>query len=166
MQRYLYVFGLIAVCVLLDRWTKILAVEHLMGLPPRDLLGSFFQLVYAENTGAFLSLGSDLPKGLRLIALAILPSLLLLGMLVFTLFSKELTRMQIFAFSLICGGGLSNLFDRITEGMVVDFMIMGVGVLRTGVFNIADVSIMTGLALMLPGFFKGTEKPTDVPSEN
>lgn len=166
MQRYLYVFGLIAICVLLDRWTKVLAVEHLMGLPPKDVLGSFFQLVYAENTGAFLSLGADLPKVLRLIALAILPSILLLGMLAFTLFSKDLIRIQIFAFSLICGGGLSNLYDRITEGMVVDFMIMGIGVLRTGVFNIADVSIMIGLALMLPSFFKGPEKPSDNLADN
>ncbi len=141
----------------MDRTTKLLAIEHLMNKPVRDVLGNFFQLVYAENTGAFLSLGSALPGTIRIIVLAILPSLLLFGMLAFTLFNKELSKIQVIAFSLICGGGLSNLYDRITEGMVVDFMIMGLGIFRTGVFNIADVCIMVGLGLMLPEFFKKSE---------
>jgi signal peptidase II len=161
MQRFVTVFGLIGISMLLDRYTKYLAIEELMNKPSMDILGTFFQLVYAENTGAFLSLGADFPDALRLIFLSILPSILLLSMLAYTLFSKELSRLQVIALSLICGGGMSNLYDRITEGMVVDFMILGVGVLRTGVFNIADVCIMTGLALMLPEYFKKPQKPED-----
>jgi len=165
MRRLVQVFILIGISVLLDRYTKLLAIEHLMNKPARDVLGNFFQLVYAENTGAFLSLGASLPGTIRIIVLAILPSLLLFGMLAFTLFNKELSKIQVIAFSLICGGGLSNLYDRITEGMVVDFMIMGLGIFRTGVFNIADVCIMVGLGLMLPEFFKKSENQTNS-SEN
>ncbi len=153
MKRYVLVLSLIAVSVGLDRWTKILALEHLQGQAARNIVGEFIQLVFVENTGAFLSFGADLPDALRLVALTILPSLLLLGLLLYTLFGNIPNNWQIAAFSLICGGGMSNLFDRITEGKVVDFMVMGIGALRTGVFNTADVSIMIGLFMMLPYMF-------------
>jgi len=47
--------------------------------------------------------------------------------------------------SLILGGGLSNLYDRIAYGKVVDFMNMGIGDLRTGIFNVADMFILAGI---------------------
>ncbi len=150
MRRYALIFALILAGVGLDRWTKMLAAQHLRGQSIRDVAGSFFQLVFVENTGAFLSFGADLPDTIRLIALTILPTALLLGLLGYTLFSSRLNTWQVIAFSFICSGGMSNLYDRITEGKVIDFMIMGIGPLRTGVFNTADVCIMTGLFMMLP----------------
>jgi CheY-like chemotaxis protein len=49
---------------------------------------------------------------------------------------------------LLAAGGIGNLIDRVMrEGAVIDFMNMGVGSLRTGIFNIADVQIMIGVAL-------------------
>ena len=57
--------------------------------------------------------------------------------------------------ALVVGGGLSNLIDRLlNEGRVVDFMQLGIGPLRTGVFNVADVAIMGGLAVMLVVVFR------------
>lgn len=153
MKRRLLVITLLILSTGLDRWTKILAVEHLKDQPVQDVAGSFFQLVFVENTGAFLSFGANFPDWLRLVALTIMPSILLAALLLYTLFSTQLNTWQVIAFSLISGGGISNLFDRITEGKVVDFMIMGIGSLRTGVFNTADVCIMIGLFMMLPYMF-------------
>ncbi len=150
MKRYVLVLGIVLASIGLDRWTKVLAETHLQGSPLRNVLGQFFQLVFVENTGAFLSFGADFPYALRLVALTILPTLMLVGVFLYTLLGRGLTWWQIIAFSFISGGGISNLYDRITEGKVVDFMIMGVGQLRTGVFNIADVCIMIGLFMMLP----------------
>lgn len=158
MKRYALVFGLMAVSIGIDRWTKGLAVQYLQGRPLREVAGEFFQLVFVENQGAFLSFGAGLPDAVRFIALTILPSLLLVGLLLYTLFSSRLNTWQIIAFSLICGGGMSNLYDRILEGKVVDFMIMAAGPLRTGVFNTADVCIMIGLFMMLPYMFKSSEQ--------
>lgn len=153
MKRYLLVIALLICSIGLDRWTKLLAIEHLKDQPMRDVVGRFFQLVFVENTGAFLSFGANFPDVVRLIVLTIMPSVLLGALLLYTLFSSQLNTWQVIAFSLISGGGLSNLFDRITEGKVVDFMIMGIGSLRTGVFNTADVCIMIGLFMMLPYMF-------------
>jgi signal peptidase II len=65
---------------------------------------------------------------------------------------------QQIAFGLIIGGGLSNIYDRIVAGKVVDFMNIGIGGLRTGIFNVADNAIMIGLFLMLPALFWKGEK--------
>jgi signal peptidase II len=153
MKRYLLVIALLICSVGLDRWTKLLAIEHLKDEPMRDIVGRFFQLVFVENTGAFLSFGANFPDVVKLIVLTIMPAVLLGALLLYTLFSTQLNTWQVIAFSLISGGGISNLFDRITEGKVVDFMIMGIGSLRTGVFNTADVCIMIGLFMMLPYMF-------------
>jgi signal peptidase II len=56
---------------------------------------------------------------------------------------------------LFLAGGASNLLDRIMHGTVVDFMNVGVGSLRTGIFNVADVALMIGVALMILGVHRG-----------
>ncbi len=153
-KRILLAAVLIIANIALDQITKQLAQQHLQGLGQLSYLGDFFRLSYVENKGAFLSLGAGLTGALRYIMLNILPVLLLLGLLAYTLFSPQLLRSQIIAFSFILGGGISNVFDRIVYGQVVDFMNVGLGSLRTGIFNFADLSIMIGLGIMLPFLFK------------
>ena len=51
--------------------------------------------------------------------------------------------------ALFVAGGSSNLLDRLTRGSVIDFMNVGIGPLRTGIFNVADVAIMLGVGLVL-----------------
>jgi signal peptidase II len=50
--------------------------------------------------------------------------------------------------ALFIAGGTSNLLDRITYGMVIDFMNVGIGPLRTGIFNVADMAIMLGAGML------------------
>ena len=164
-KRIILVLGIILANAILDQVTKQLAREHLQGLGQLSYLSDFFRLSYVENKGAFLSLGAGLTGALRYIALKILPVLLLLGLLAYSLFSKQLIRPQIVAFSFILGGGMSNIFDRIAYGQVVDFMNMGMGSLRTGIFNFADLSIMIGLGIMLPFLFKNPDPKRNEESE-
>ena len=51
--------------------------------------------------------------------------------------------------ALFVRGGVSNLLDRIIHGAVVDFMNVGIGPLRTGIFNVADMAIMLGVGIVL-----------------
>ena len=51
--------------------------------------------------------------------------------------------------ALVVAGGVSNLADRVAHGAVVDFLNVGLGSLRTGIFNVADMAIMTGVGLIL-----------------
>lgn len=144
--------GLLATA--LDRLSKIWAVNTLKEQPMKSYLNDVFRLVYAENTGAFLSLGSDMNDTLRYWVLAVVPVLVLLYIFFHVLTAKNLHVVQQAAFGFILGGGLSNIYDRIMEGRVVDFMNMGFGTLRTGIFNVADMSIMLGLFLMIPFLFQ------------
>lgn len=144
--------GLLA--TVLDRLTKIWAVNTLKEQPMKSYLDDVFRLVYAENTGAFLSLGSGMNDNLRYWVLAVVPVLVLLYIFFHVLTAKNLHIVQQAAFGFILGGGLSNIYDRIMEGRVVDFMNMGFGTLRTGIFNVADMSIMLGLFLMVPFLFQ------------
>lgn len=144
--------GLLA--TVLDQLTKIWAVNTLKEQPMKSYLNDIFRLVYAENTGAFLSLGSGMNDNLRYWVLAVVPVLVLLYIFFHVLTAKNLHIVQQAAFGFILGGGLSNIYDRIMEGRVVDFMNMGFGTLRTGIFNVADMSIMLGLFLMVPFLFQ------------
>ena len=138
-----------------DQYTKKIAQENLENIPGSSYLGDTFRLIYSENTGAFLSLGASLEGGARTIALNVLPLFLLIGMTFYTLLSKELPFVQRIAFAFILGGGISNIYDRLMYGHVVDFLNMGIGSLRTGIFNLADVSIMFGVGLFLVASFWG-----------
>jgi signal peptidase II len=72
------------------------------------------------------------------------------GILGYLLFMPALSHATTIALSLIAGGGFSNLVDRMVYGgHVVDFLNIGYGSLRTGIFNIADVAIMVGATILI-----------------
>lgn len=152
--RILVVLGIVFINVGCDQVTKQAAREQLQNQAVHTFLGDMFILRYVENTGAFLSLGSDLSEGSRYWILQIFPVVMLLGLFFYVLLSSSLNRWQIIAFSFIIGGGISNIYDRLLYNFVVDFMNMGIGDVRTGIFNFADVSIMIGLFMMLPFIFR------------
>jgi signal peptidase II len=130
-----------------DRVTKHLATSRLADAPAQSFLGDVFRLEYAENTGAFLSLGSTLPDQLRtaLLTFGVAIGLILVAILAV---KKRWTGVPLAGAALIWAGGVSNLVDRAVRGSVVDFMNLGLGSLRTGIFNVADVAIMLGAILI------------------
>lgn len=165
-KRILVVLGILLVSVILDQWTKELARQFLQGEADRQLVGDFFRLTFVENKGAFLSLGAELGEGLRYILLNIFPSILLVALLIYTIRGKDMGWWQIVALSFIIGGGLSNVYDRLLYGKVVDFMHMKAFGLQTGIFNIADVSIMIGMFMMLPLMFQKPPKDEKEPVDS
>lgn len=139
----------------LDHATKWAAIAFLKeGYPVYSWLGDLFRLQYAENTGAFLSLGSTLSDFWRASVMIGVNSLILLGVLLFLLIARFSNTIAPAALSLVLAGGVGNLIDRVfRDGRVVDFMNMGVSVgdfsLRTGIFNIADLAIVAGVVLLV-----------------
>jgi len=149
-----------------DQQTKQIAKDRLEYVAGGfSYLNDTFRLIYAENNGAFLSAGSDWPPIVHTLFLKVIPFVLLAGMFIYTLFSAKVNIRQALALSFIIGGGASNIIDRIFYGgSVVDFMNIGLGDLRTGIFNFADVSIMIGLfALLIMNFWP--EKKEVLPQE-
>ncbi|WP_096361193.1 signal peptidase II [Sulfuricaulis limicola] len=146
-------------CVGCDQATKAVAKEYL----PRNEVLSFahdtFRLQYVENPGAFLSIGASLPEKARGLLFTVGIATILFGILSYLLFAPALQQTTIFSLSLIVGGGLSNLFDRMAyRGYVVDFLNIGIGNLRTGIFNIADVAITVGAIVLIVRSLKHERK--------
>jgi signal peptidase II len=65
------------------------------------------------------------------------------------LFLKPVSGNMLIGLCFIIGGGVGNLFDRILYGSVTDFLYVKFGIFQTGIFNMADVSIMAGLFIIL-----------------
>lgn len=66
------------------------------------------------------------------------------------LFVQPMPRATVVAWSLVLSGGLGNLVDRIrNDGRVINFMNIGIGSLRTGIFNVADVCITVGVVVLV-----------------
>ncbi len=149
-KRLALVLLILLACVGCDQATKAAARTYLASSPPISYAGGIFLLQYAENNGAFLSLGSALSEHMRFTLFIIVSGAAVLGMLIFVLVQKKLSAVSIVGFSLVVAGGIGNLIDRIfNAGVVTDFMNIGIGRLRTGIFNIADVIIMGGVAVLL-----------------
>jgi signal peptidase II len=147
--KKLILLGVMAATAGCDQVTKHIAAARIDGIATRGLLGLTVRFQYAENTGGFLSLGASLPHTIRTSLFVIGTAAMLLALLVLLLKHRSNTWMAL-GLSLALTGGASNLFDRIVQGSVVDFIDIGVGSLRTGIFNVADVAILLGL-LMVAG---------------
>jgi signal peptidase II len=160
-MRIALVLVLVLACVGCDQATKLAAIEHLKGEPMRSFFGDTFRFVYAENAGAFLGLGAAWPDLARKLVLsAFVP--VLLGALLWASASAKATSRSAFAIALLVGGGLGNLVDRLwRDGRVVDFMNMGIGPVRTGIFNVADVQLMIGVGLLVLGGSAKTAPKTE-----
>ena len=145
-----------------DQVTKGIARETLAAVQPISFVNDAFRLTYAENTGVFLGMGKGLPEGLRFGLFTVAVGLVLCFILVDTLRRDGIDRGRLTAITMILAGGFGNLIDRVVnDGVVIDFMNMGIGGLRTGIFNVADVLITTGAILFL---FLELTKPKPAPA--
>jgi signal peptidase II len=148
--RLTLVAVILIACVGCDQTTKSLARAHLQGRGSASFFDDTLRLQYVENPGAFLSLGESLPQRLRTSLFTVGAGAALAAVLLYAFLSSNAGPVQIIALSLICGGGIGNLIDRLRyDGYVTDFLNMGIGALRTGIFNVADVALMAGIALFL-----------------
>jgi signal peptidase II len=129
-----------------DRVTKHVASTTLAGTARQSFLADTVRLEYAENTGGFLSLGADLPPAMRT-GLFTIASGALLVLLVAAAIRFRWTGWPLLALAFFTAGGASNWVDRATRGSVVDFLNVGVGPFRTGIFNVADLAIVLGVAI-------------------
>jgi signal peptidase II len=137
-------------CVGCDQASKAAARSFLSSGTLHSYLADSFRLQLTENPGSFLSLGAALPQQVRFWLFTAVVGLLLIALLGAALFSRRLDRPRAVALALIAGGGVSNLIDRLwNDGRVTDFLNVGIGAVRTGVFNLADMLILSGALALL-----------------
>ncbi len=135
-------------CISCDQAAKAMARDGLVGRSI-SFLGDAVRLEYAENTGAFLSLGASLPSRTRTLLFVGGTSVIVVGLLVALARCRQDSMTVALGLALLAGGAVGNLIDRVVYGgAVVDFVSLGLGRFRTGIFNLADVAITFGVLLI------------------
>src|ERR1700726_1088949 len=142
-------FLLALIVVLLDRWTKRLVAARIPVFTHIQIIPGFFRLAHTENTGAAFSLFADSPShwktalliGFSLVAMVIVSVLLWRQRRAWTITG--------IALSLILGGAVGNLWDRVASGRGVDFLLFYVKEYQWPVFNLADSAIVVGASLLV-----------------
>lgn len=150
-------FFILCTSVGLDQTSKRLA-EHLLQDESYSFFFDSFRLGLYKNQGAFLSFGANFSDSFKFWLFLLLPLLFVLATLGMVFWSKSLNYWQRLMLTLVASGGVGNIIDRLfLDGKVTDFLNIGIGNIRTGIFNIADVAIMAGaFGLLLFNFNKKT----------
>ncbi len=137
-------------CTGFDRLSKEYAQRNLTAAPPLSLLNDTLRIQYAENPGAMLGIGASMPDEMRFALFVVAVSAALATLLAYAIGARSIGTLQFVGLVLVGSGGIGNLFDRVTNsGAGIDFLNIGVGSVRTGIFNLADVFIMAGLAMVV-----------------
>ncbi len=148
-------------CVGCDQATKTIAMNSLRDQPPRSFFADTVRLDYAQNPGGFLSVGANLPNSFRTGLFVGTNCVMMLGLLSFLILKRNIPLLLFVSLVYVLSGGVGNLIDRVcNNGLVTDFINVGIGPIRTGVFNVADMAITFGaIAIGLLTFKRETDEP-------
>jgi signal peptidase II len=162
-NKYLWVGSIMGIILVLDQITKYLVVIHVRLYEIIPVIPGFFNLTHVRNKGAAFSLLSDAPAGFRM-TFFVTMSLAALVVIAFII-RKTHERLLIVAFSLIAGGALGNLIDRVRYGEVVDFIQWYVKSWYWPSFNVADSAITAGVALLVIDMLFGKSTKHQAPND-
>ena len=163
--RLSYLF-IALIVVLLDRWTKHLVAQRMRLYAHIQIIPGFFRLTHTENTGAAFSLFADSPAHWKT-GMLIAFSLVALAVVSVLLWKNHHAHVVTgIGLSLIMGGAVGNLWDRLTSGRVVDFLLFYVKRYQWPVFNLADSAIVVGAGLLIVEIlFHKSSGPEEVAAE-
>ncbi len=142
---------LMLVFFLLDRLVKNWVVTAMAPGQSMAVIPDVFHITFVYNTGMAFSLFKEHPG-----VLLFLTSLLFLGFLIYSLQKSVLTRIECLGFSLILGGALGNIADRVLVGKVIDYL--DVTLIHYPIFNLADAFIFCGVLFIVGSYFQPTPK--------
>lgn len=150
-SKYALTAVVVGVVLVLDILTKAWVVRTFDLYDSVPVLGDFFRFTYTHNPGA--AFGIDIGEHSRIFFLVL--SLVALGVLVAIYRGTPASdRLRVFALSLVGGGALGNILDRLRyERGVVDFLDFGIGTSRFPIFNVADTAVTIGAGLLLLSFW-------------
>jgi signal peptidase II len=153
-------FVLAGAILALDMWTKHWANENLQYRPPVELVGEFVRLTYTRNSGVAFGLGAGLKFPYYIFSIAA-------AIIIVSMFLRRArqSRIREIALSLILGGALGNLVDRVRSGEVVDFIEIGWNRWHWPVFNIADSAVTIGVVLFALTWHRRSQDDASLPDE-
>lgn len=131
-------YAVVIIVFVLDQLSKVLALKYLTPVGSIPIIKNIFHLTYVENRGAAFGILQN--QKLLFIVFA----LLVLGSIWFYAHNNKLDKIMVYGLSLVAGGALGNLADRIRLGFVVDYF----HIANFPVFNIADSAVVIGITLI------------------
>ena len=157
-KRNLCIISLVVLNIILDQLSKFWIRGNVAPYNDINIIADYFIITHVENSGAFLGLGSDFSPVIKSILLLALPVGVLVTVLVYVFKDKSIDKLSLIGYSSIIGGGIGNIYDRFLYGSVTDFLFIDLGgVFKTGIFNIADLSVTTGMILIIWASFKNKD---------
>ena len=156
--RRVFGYGLALLVFAIDRGVKALllgpvALDHVEAVP----LLPIFALRYTQNFGVSLGLFTATSANMRLILIGVTTAIAL-GVAVWLMFERR--RADVIGLSLVLGGSLGNIFDRVVYGFVIDYADFHIGQWRPFlIFNFADAAITCGVLILLARSLLSGEKP-------
>jgi signal peptidase II len=133
----------------IDQLSKCIVRYFISDNETIPILKGTIVFIKAENIGAALGIGAGLPSILKIFYLQLLPIFILLFLFRMIVTDKELPRLIIIGVAIAIGGAFGNVLDRILYGSVTDFIQLHFGTYTSGIFNIADISVVIGLVLVI-----------------
>lgn len=142
-----------------DQVSKSIVRNSLTQYEQIHFFDNHVMLTRVENAGAFLSLGASLADEIKFFLLIIIPVIVLSAAVMYLFVKDELSRSLLIGMGFVVGGGIGNIYDRFVYGSVTDFLHLDFYLFRTGIFNMADVSIMTGVLIVVIAFMLKKTQP-------
>jgi signal peptidase II len=137
------------IVVVIDRWTKHAVARRISLYAHIQVIPGFFRLTHTENTGAAFSMFADSPSPWKTVMLVTFSVIALVVVSVLLWKNNPAHIVTGIGLSLIMGGALGNLWDRLRSGRVVDFLLFYVKRYEWPVFNLADSAIVVGAGLLV-----------------
>jgi len=151
--KTIVILSIIIINIGCDQVSKKIVRQTVAPYETIHLLSNHLTVTRVENSGAFLSAGDSLPKSVKNVFLSLLPLIAVAMGLIYVLSNPGISNSLIAGFCFVIGGGIGNIFDRIVFGSVTDFLHINFGLFQTGIFNMADLSIMIGISITLVQLF-------------
>lgn len=150
---------LVAITLVLDRWTKSLIHSQFEVNQSVSVIDGFFNITYVRNTGVAFGIFSSISSPAKSVLLSLFTAIAAAVVVVYSAKSPVQNRLLQVALSLILGGALGNLYDRLAYGYVIDFLEVYVawpaaGTYSWPAFNVADSAISIGVVLLAVEIFR------------
>ena len=147
-KKYIIASSIVFLSFVFDQVTKYFVATKISHYESIPIIKDFFYLVNIENTGVTFGMLRNLPPLLKKPLLVFLP-IIIAGFVIYLLVKTPIEeKLSTIAFSLILGGAIGNIFDRVRMNYVVDFLHFNLGFMWWPAFNIADAVIVCGMVLL------------------
>lgn len=148
-RKYINLFGIAAVIVVVDQLTKAWVGRSLPLYDSFTVIPGFFNIVHLQNPGGAFGLLANQGPGVRKFFFLFVSSLAVIVILFLHRRTPRSHPWLAFGLSLIFGGAIGNLIDRFRFGKVVDFLDFSIGGYHWPAFNIADSAITVGIIIFI-----------------